>query len=64
MPPLPPGDVEVYIAADRRADFDALRASNRSEDRQVAAMLERAVGILKENPYAGDRVRHRQIPAE
>ena len=60
----PSENVEIYIAADRCADYDALRASNRSEDRRVAAMLERAVGILKENPYAGDRVRHRQIPAE
>jgi hypothetical protein len=61
---LPPGDVEVYIAADRRAEYDALRASTRGEDRRVAGMLEKAVGALKANPYAGDRIRRRQIPAE
>jgi hypothetical protein len=27
-------------------------------------MLEKAVGVLKENPYAGDRIRRRRIPAE
>ena len=64
MQPLPPGDVEVYIAADRRADYNALLASTRSEDRRVAVMLEKAVGVLKTNPYAGDRIRRRQIPAE
>ncbi len=63
MPPPRP-DAEIYIAADRRAEYDALRASTRSEDRRVAAMLERAVGVLKENPYAGDRIRRRQIPVE
>ena len=64
MQPLSPGDVEVHIAIDRRAEYDALRASNRSEDRRVAAMLEKTVGVLKANPCAGDRVRRRQIPAE
>lgn len=64
MPPTSPANVEIYIAADRRAEYDALQASTRSEDRRVAAMLEKAVGVLKANPYAGDRVRRRQIPAE
>lgn len=64
MPPPPPANVEVYIAADRRAEYGALRASSRSEDRRIGAMLERAVGVLKKNPYAGDRIRRRQIPAE
>ncbi len=56
--------VEIYIAPDRRAEYEALKASSRSEDRRVFAMLEKAVGVLKENPYAGDRIRRRQIPAE
>lgn len=64
MPPPLPGNVEIYIAMDRRAAYGALRASSRSEDRRVFAMLEKAVGVLKENPYAGDRIRRRQIPAE
>lgn len=49
---------------DRRAAYAALRASSRSEDRRIFAMLGKAVGVLKENPYAGDRIRRRQIPAE
>jgi hypothetical protein len=61
-PPLP--DVDVSIAANRHSDYDALVASNRSEDRRVAAMLEKAVAVLKANPYAGDRIRRRQHPAE
>lgn len=64
MPPPSPANVEIYIAVDRRAEYDALRASTRNEDRRVAAMLEKAAGVLKENPYAGDRIRRRQIPAE
>lgn len=62
--PLPPGNVEVYIATDRCVEYAALRASSRCEDRRVFAMLEKAVGVLKKNPYAGDRIRRRQIPAE
>jgi hypothetical protein len=62
--PLPPSNVEVYIAADRRADYDALKTSMRSEDLRVAAMLEKAVGVLKGNPFAGNRIRRGQIPAE
>ena len=62
--PLPPENVEIYIATDRRAEYAALRASSRGEDRRVFAMLEKAIGVLKGNPYAGDRIRRRQIPAE
>lgn len=55
--------VGICIAADRRAEYEALRASTRTEDRRVFAMLERATGVLAENPYAGDRIRRQQIPA-
>lgn len=56
--------VEIYIAADRRAEYEALRNSARSEDRRVFAMLEKAADVLAGNPYAGDRIRRQQIPGE
>ena len=56
--------VEISIAADRRAEYEALKTSTRSEDRRVFAMLERVAGVLAENPYAGDRIRRQQIPGD
>ena len=35
MQALLPGDIEVCVAADRRADSDALRASTRNEDQRL-----------------------------
>jgi len=56
--------IEIYIAEDRRAEYEALRSSTRSEDRRIVALLEKAVAVLTENPYAGDRIRRQQIPRE
>jgi len=56
--------IEISIAEDRRAGYEALGSPTRSEDRRVFALLEEAGDLFKENPYAGDRIRRQQIPGE
>ena len=56
--------IEIYIARDRLAEYEALKNSARSEDQRIFSMLEKAADLLKENPYVGDRIRRQQIPKE
>ncbi|CVK31832.1 MULTISPECIES: hypothetical protein [Methanoculleus] len=42
--------------------FEALRASTRSEDRELVALLERAFVAISANAFCGTQVPKRQIP--
>ncbi len=54
----------IFIAEDRQKAYAALQASTRAEDKQIFADLQKEIGALKENVFAGIQIPRDRIPGE
>lgn len=54
----------IFIADDRQKAYAALQASTTTEDKQLFADLQKAIGALKENVFAGIQIPRDRVPAE
>ncbi len=54
----------IFIAEDRQKAYEVLKSSTRAEDKQLFAQLQKAIGTLKEDVFAGIQIPRDRIPAE
>lgn len=62
--PGPKLPAAIFIAEDRQKAYAVLERSTRAEDRQLFAQLQKAIGTLTEDVFAGIQIPRDRIPAE
>lgn len=62
--PGPKIPAAIFIAKDRQKAYADLEASTTTEDKELFALLRKAIGTLREDVFAGIQIPRDRIPAE